>query len=74
MPVKVPRIRDQVPAGAPLRFTSTMLPPYLWRALSIEELLPWLSLIGISTSDLSEALAALPGPDAPGLSATTITP
>jgi hypothetical protein len=36
-------------------------------------LLPWLYLKGISTGDFSEALAALLGPDAPGLSASTIT-
>lgn len=73
VPVKVPRVRDRAPEGAPLRFTSTILPPYLRRAKSIEELLPWLYLKGISTGDFSEALAALLGPDAPGLSATTIT-
>ena len=73
MPVKVPRVRDRAPQGAPLRFTSTILPPYLRRAKSIEDLLPWLYLKGISTGDFSEALTALLGPDAPGLSATTIT-
>ncbi|TGD41318.1 IS256 family transposase [Pseudotabrizicola sediminis] len=73
VPVQVPRVRDRAPEGAPLRFTSTILPPYLRRAKSIEELLPWLYLKGISTGDFSEALAALLGPDAPGLSATTIT-
>ena len=73
VPVKVPRVRDRAPEGAPLRFTSTILPPYLRRAKSIEELLPWLYLKGISTGDFSEALAALLGPDAPGLSASTIT-
>ncbi len=39
---------------------------------SVEELIPWLYLKGISTGDFSEALAALVGPDAPGLSATTV--
>jgi putative transposase len=73
VPVKVPRVRDRAPEGASLRFTSTILPPYLRRARSIEELLPWLYLKGISTGDFSEALAALLGPDAPGLSASTIT-
>jgi len=43
------------------------------RAKSIEELLPWLYLKGISTGDFSDALTALLGPDAPGLSASTIT-
>ena len=46
VPVKVSRVRDRAPEGAPLRFTSTILPPYLRRAKSIEELLPWLYLKG----------------------------
>jgi transposase-like protein len=71
--VKVPRVRDRAPDGDGLKFTSTILPPYLRRAKSIEELLPWLYLKGISSGDFSEALAALLGPDAPGLSASTIT-
>ena len=58
--------------GPRIRFTSSILPPYLRRAKSIEELLPWLYLKGISTGDFSEALAALLGPEAPGLSASTI--
>ena len=73
VPVKVPRVRDRAPEGGRLRFTSTILPPYLRRAKSIEELLPWLYRKGISTGDFSEALAALPGPDAPDPSATSIT-
>jgi len=73
VPVKVPRVRDRAPQGERLKFTSTNLRPYLRRAKAIEELLPWLYLKGISTGDFSDALAALPGPDAPGLSATTIT-
>ena len=48
------------------------MPPYLRRAHSIEELLPWLYLKGISTGEFGEALEALLGPGAPGLSASTI--
>ncbi|MCP4330949.1 MAG: IS256 family transposase, partial [Alphaproteobacteria bacterium] len=72
--VRRPRIRDRYPdaAGGRIRFRSSILPPYLRRAKSVEELLPWLYLKGISTGDFGEALAALLGPDAPGLSATTI--
>ncbi len=72
--VRCPRVRDRGAAGSgdKIRFTSAILPPYLRRAKSIEELLPWLYLKGISTGDFSEALAALLGPAAPGLSATTI--
>ena len=73
--VRCPRVRDRGGSGeaGKIRFTSAILPPYLRRAKSIEELLPWLYLKGISTGDFTEALAALLGPDAPGLSASTIT-
>ena len=54
------------------KFTSAILPPYLRKTKSIEELIPWLYLKGVSTGDFSEALAALLGPDAPGLSASTV--
>jgi len=71
--VRRPRVRDRAPdAGGSIRFTSSILPPYLRRARSIEALLPWLYLKGVSTGDFGEALAALLGPDAPGLSPTTI--
>ena len=72
--VRRPRVRDRQPegVGGRIRFTSSILPPYLRRAKSVEELLPWLYLKGISTGDFGEALAALLGPDAPGLSPTTI--
>ena len=59
--------------GAKIRFSSSLVPPYLRKAKSVEELLPWLYLKGISTGDFSEALASLMGPDADGLSASTIT-
>jgi len=71
--VRVPRSRDRQPDGEPIRFTSSILPPYLRRTRSIEELLPWLYLKGISTGDFSDALEALLGKNAPGLSANTIS-
>lgn len=73
--VEAPRVRDRDPAapGGRIRFRSSILPPYLRRSKSVEELLPWLYLKGISTGDFTEALAALLGPDAPGLAASTIT-
>ena len=68
-------MRDRATAkGAEkIRFRSALIPPYLRKSKSVEELLPWLYLKGISTGDFSEALAALLGPDAEGLSASTIT-
>ena len=73
--VRAPRIRDRQPnsQNGRIRFTSAILPPYLRRTKSIETLLPWLYLKGISTGDFTEALTALLGKDAPGLSATTIS-
>jgi putative transposase len=71
--VKQPRVRDRRPAEEAEPFTSKILPPYLRKTKSIEELIPWLYLKGVSTGDFSEALKALLGPDCPGLSATTIT-
>jgi len=75
VPVQVPRVRDRGSNadGGKIRFTSKIVPPYLRKAKSVEELLPWLYLKGISTGDFSEALAALLGPNAEGLSSSTIT-
>jgi putative transposase len=71
--VKQPRVLDRRPADEAEPFSSKILPPYLRKTKSIEELIPWLYLKGISTGDFSEALAALVGPTAKGLSASTIT-
>jgi len=72
--VRQPRVRrDRRPAQRAEPFSSQILPPYLRKTKSIEELIPWLYLKGISTGDFSEALAALVGPQAKGLSASTIT-
>ena len=73
--VRQPRVRDREAAAdnaARIRFTPSILPPYVRRSKSIETLLPILYLKGISTGDFSEALAALLGKDAAGLSASTI--
>lgn len=71
--VRRPKVRDRGDgSSARIRFTSAVLPAYLRRTKNIEELLPWLYLKGISTGQFEEALAALLGADAPGLSATTV--
>jgi putative transposase len=74
-PVKIrqPRVHDRRPGEAAAPFSSKILPPYLRKTKSIEELLPWLYLKGISTGDFNEALSALVGPECPGLSASTVT-
>ena len=72
--VRQPRVRDRAAAADParIRFTPAILPPYMRRSKSIETLLPVLYLKGISTGDFSDALAALLGKDAAGLSASAI--
>lgn len=72
--IEQPRVNDKriYENGQRMRFSSQILPPYLRRTRSIDELIPWLYLKGISTGDFTEALAALLGPNAPGLSATNV--
>lgn len=74
IPVKQPRVNDKRidEHGHRIRFTSSILPPYLRKTKSLEELIPWLYLRGISSGDFTQALAALVGADAPGLSASTV--
>jgi putative transposase len=73
--VRQPRVRDRAAAADAaerIRFTPAILPPYARRSKSLEVLIPILYLKGLSTGDFEEALAALLGKDAPGLSASTI--
>jgi putative transposase len=72
MEVEQPRVLDRRPKDEAEPFSSQVLPPYLRKTRSLEELIPWLYLKGISTGDFSEALCALVGPQAKGLSASTI--
>ena len=71
--VKQPRVHDRRAPEQREKFTPAVLPPYLRRTKSLDELIPWLYLKGISTGDFSEALQAILGPEAPNLSATTVT-
>jgi putative transposase len=73
--VRQPRVRDREAAAddpGRIRFKPSILPPYMRRSKSIEVLLPILYLKGISTGDFSEALTALLGKDAVGLSPSAI--
>jgi transposase-like protein len=71
--IRQPRVNDKRvdDQGTRFRFTSKILPPYLRKSKSLEELVPWLYLKGISSSDFPEALGAL-GLDGSGLSATSV--
>jgi transposase-like protein len=71
--VRCPRVRDRAGEGSErIRFSSAILPPYARRTKSLEVLIPILYLKGVSTGDFEEALLALFGKDAGGLSASTI--
>jgi putative transposase len=74
VPVRQPRVRDRRvdEQGRPLRFTSAILPPYLRRTASLEQLIPWLYLKGISSGEMGPALAALLGETPANLSASTV--
>jgi len=72
--VRCPRVRDRVGEnGERIRFSSAILPPYARRSKSLEVLIPILYLKGISTGDFQEALMALLGKDAGGMSASTVS-
>jgi transposase-like protein len=67
--VRRPKLRERGVAGqGPIRFTSAILR----RTKNLERLLPWLYRKGVSTGQFAEALAALLGPETPGLSAATV--
>lgn len=71
--VSQPRVRDKTPSILErVKFSSSILPPYLRKSKTIEELIPWLYLKGISTGDFSEALQSLVGPEASGFSANVV--
>ena len=67
--IKQPRVHDRRPGR---RFTSQVLPPFMRRVPSVDALIPALYLKGVSTGDFSEALAAILGDNAAGLSPTNI--
>jgi len=69
--IRVPRTRDR--SGSGICFRSSLLPPYIKKTRSVENVLPWLYLKGISTGDFHEALGALLGDKAKGLSQPTIS-
>jgi len=71
--VEQPRVRDNSPnEKGRVRFSSKILPAYLRRSKSIDELIPWLYLRGISTGDFSDALKALLGEETKGLSPNVV--
>jgi transposase-like protein len=69
--IKQPRVDDR-PIPEEERFTSKILPRYLRRVPSIDNLIPVLYLKGLSTNDFTTALTSILGEGVKGLSATNI--
>ena len=69
--VQVPKVRSR--QGTPVTFHSALVPPYVRKTASLEAAIPWLYLKGISTGEMQPALEALVGPEAKGLSASTVS-
>ena len=69
--VRIPKVRSKT--GKPVTFRSALVPPYVRKAKSLEAALPWLYLKGVSSGEMGEALKVLVGPDAQGLSASTVS-
>ena len=68
--IRQPRVKDRRRDSF---FSSQILPKYKRRTPSLEAAIPELYLRGISTNNFPEALAALLGENAEGLSATNVT-
>lgn len=71
VPVRVPKVRSRT--GEPVTFRSALVPPYVRKTRSLEAALPWLYLKGISSGEMGDALKVLVGPQANGVSASTVS-
>jgi len=69
--VKIPKVRSR--NDKPVTFRSALVPPYVRKTRSLEAAIPWLYLKGVSTGEMGDALGALVGKDAKGLSSSTIS-
>ena len=73
LPVRQPRVDDRkLRARGDEGFVSQLLPRYLRRIPSVDNLIPALYLKGIATQDFPEALAPILGEEAKGLSANVV--
>jgi Transposase, Mutator family len=68
--VRVPKVRSRT--DEPVVFRSSLVPPYVRKAKSVEAALPWVYLRGISTGQMQGALSVLLGEEAAGLSAPVV--
>ncbi len=71
MTVKVPKVRSR--SGDPVTFHAALVPPYICKTRSLEAAIAWLYLKGVSRGEMGEALKVRVGPEAKGLSASTVS-
>ena len=69
--VRIPKVRSRT--GQAVSFQSVLVPPYIRKTPSLEAAIPWLYLKGVSSGEMEEALRVLVGPQARGLSASTVS-
>ena len=69
--VQIPKVRAKT--GDAVTFRSALVPPYIRKTKSMEAAVPWLYLKGVSSGEMGEALKVLVGPQAQGLSASTVS-
>ena len=69
--VRIPKVRDR--SGGGVKFNSALVPPFVRRSQRMSAALPWLYLKGISTGDMRDALTALVGDQAKGLSPNVVS-
>lgn len=69
--VRIPKVRAK--SGAPVTFQSALVPPYIRKTPTLEAALPWLYLKGVSSGEMADALKVMVGPQAQGLSASTVS-
>jgi putative transposase len=71
--VQVPRVRDRSDESEKIRFQSSLIPPYMRRTATLNQVLPLLYLKGISESDFVEVLMPIFGEEAKNLSPGVIS-
>ncbi len=69
--VRIPKVRSK--DGEPVTFRSALVPPYVRKTRTLDAAIPWLYLKGVSSGEMGDALQVLVGPEARGLSASTVS-
>jgi transposase-like protein len=71
--IKAPRLNDRGQGLDKLEFNSKLIPKYLTRAGSVETLIPWLYLMGISERSFKPLFETVYGEGVKGFSSSTVS-